>query len=103
MITSVPTTSPNQPLFVFPSPSGKITFKMFIDALGLNSDTYSFHGLRRGGATASYKAGVDYLNIQRHGTWRSNAFWEYISTDAVSGSKVPATLSHYMQTNCPSQ
>lgn len=73
-------------------------FQVLITSLGYQRAAYSLHSLRRGGATASYLAGVDFINIKRHGTWRSDAFWEYISSNSVENSKVAGALAHRTRT-----
>ena len=46
-------------------------------------DVYGSHSLRRGGVTEARASGVDMLEIQRHGRWKSMAVWGYVGpTDA---------------------
>ena len=39
---------------------------------------YGSHSLRRGGVTEARRSGVDMLEIQRHGRWKSAAVWGYV-------------------------
>ena len=48
----------------------------------------------RGGATASARAGVNYLHIMWHGTWRLTAFWAYIANHIITDSPVASALKH---------
>ena len=46
-------------------------------------DVYGSHSLRRGGVTEARASGVEMLEIQRHGRWKSMAVWGYVGpTDA---------------------
>ncbi len=80
-------------------PALREAFTVLLTAIGLNPDVYSLHSLRRGGASASYQAGVDAVHIQKHGTWRSDAFWNYIATD-FANAPVPQALASLAQA-CP--
>ena len=91
----VPTTSPNQPLLSLPAPSGVPYTPVHPDWLakelssalsicGEDPTHFSFHSFRRSGATTAYRAGVQYAQIKKHGGWRSDAFWTYV-TNCVTG------------------
>lgn len=54
----------------------------------LSPRDHSLHGLRRGGASALFNAGVGATHIQHQGTWRSDAFWQYIAKDLTSSPVV---------------
>ena len=46
-------------------------------------EVYGSHSLRRGGVTEARASGVEMLEIQRHGRWKSAAVWGYVGpTDA---------------------
>ena len=47
--------------------------------LGHDAGLFSLHSLRRGGATAEYRQGLDQIDIKRQGLWTSDAFWQYIT------------------------
>ena len=65
-----------------------------MDALGIDTSLFSIHSLRRGGPTAAYRAGIDQLNIKRHGMWASEAFWAYITApSSMSASPVATALA----------
>jgi len=100
---------PNEPLFLIPRSGRYVTlttgtlsklFNALLTDLGYNLSQYSLHSLRRGGATAAYQAGADFLNIQRHGTWSSDSFWRYISTEGLASSQISKALSHHVALNC---
>ncbi len=102
MVCAIPA-SANSPLLQLQNPRGPVktltvgslarAFNVLITSMGYSSHDYSLHSLRRAGATASYIAGVDYINIKRHGTWRSNSFWEYSVSNSVEHSKVARALA----------
>ena len=68
-------------------------FTLIITALGYDYKQYSLHSLRRGGASVAHQAGVPATEIQRHGTWKSGAFWEYIVTNDIYNSCVTEGFS----------
>ena len=105
MVQQIPTQYPNQPLLVLPQdPVSHHTYtpvtvswlsrfmSTTLDTLGYDAKLFSLHSLRRSGATAAYKLGVDYMNIKRHGLWSSDSFWAYITSDSVSNSPVASAL-----------
>ena len=53
-------------------------FHKAISIADLKDVGYTPHSLRRGGATFSYHAGVPLDQIQKHGTWRSDAVHRYL-------------------------
>ena len=46
--------------------------------LGFGKDDVGLHSIRSGGAMAMFLSGVNEINIQRVGRWKSDAFLEYI-------------------------
>ena len=88
MVTRVPTPSPQAPLFLMPSQSGRLTvvsisqlrssFNHLISQLHLPPKNFSLHSLRRGGATLAFQSGVPLDLIKSHGTWTSDSVWSYI-------------------------
>jgi hypothetical protein len=106
MVANIPSTAPNTPLLILPCRAGVLgldklnkAFKILLSVAGYNTSTYSLHSLRRSGATAAYTAGVDFTHIKRHGTWRSDAFWDYITTEPASESKVATALAKTIHDN----
>ena len=106
MVAIIPSAGPNTPLLMLPGRTGALgldklsrAFKVLLSTAGCDTTKYSLHSLRRSGATAAYTAGVDFTHIKRHGTWRSDAFWEYISTESASTSPVATALAKTMQDN----
>ena len=99
MVTYIPTLHPSEPLLLLrnrrlmTSQHLRHILQSILAALGQPVRLYSLHSLRRGGATASPRAGVDYINIKRHGTWRSDSFWDYIAHHAPEDSAVARALA----------
>ena len=100
----VPTYSSNQPLLSLPTPPGEPIRPVHPDwlsrmlqqslaAMGEDPAFYSFHSFRRSGATTCYNAGVEYSQIQRHGSWKSSAFWAYITNWSTGHTPVTQALS----------
>ena len=54
-----------------------------VKSVGLDPALYGSHSLRRGGASAAANAGVVSHVIARHGDWKSDAVFLYI-TDALA-------------------
>ena len=52
-----------------------------LKVLNLASCGYTFHSLRRSGATLAFNLNVPMQDIQSHGTWTSEAVWAYITQD----------------------
>ena len=52
-----------------------------LKSLHLQSHGYTFHSLHRSGATLAFNLNVPMQDIQTHGTWTSEAVWEYITQD----------------------
>ncbi len=80
---------PNSPLLLLPGKRSyvtvttymlSVTFSNMISQLGLSPTEYTLHSLRRGGASASFTAGAKAAEVQRHGLWSSESFWQYIVT-----------------------
>ena len=100
MMGLVPTSSPNDPVFMMPYSRQTITTKWLSEQLGNMSECLgfrrriTFHDFRRAGAKLCYMAGVNFTNIKQHGTWSSEAFWTYISRETLAQtSPIPATLT----------
>ena len=103
MLATCPTRSPNDPLLQIQGRHNNRTilttahlsqaFQVMVQALGYPPDSYSLHSLRAGGASAAFRAGVNYIHIKRHGTWTSDCFWQYIATDTSPSSHVAEALA----------
>lgn len=101
MLQLCPTVTPNTPLLQLPGHQRKtVTIKLLgqvfhaiLDQLGYPAALYSLHSLRAGGATAAFNAGVEYTHIKRHGTWKSDCFWSYVSAQSVEQSPVAKALA----------
>jgi hypothetical protein len=102
LLASSPTLHEDQPLLtvqeqgvpvIVTSTTLSQTLKTLLTALDMDPSSYSLHSLRRGGATTAYLAGVDQLHVKRHGTWKSGAFWDYVTSPLVADSPVAAALA----------
>ena len=51
---------------------------------------YTLHSLRRGGTLVCYREGATLPDLMQHGTWASDAIWNYLAKDAVYSSSVMA-------------
>ncbi len=69
-------------------------FLFLCQQININPSHYSLHSLRRGGATEAYDNGADPLQIQRHGSWASDAFLNYVAPGNDHTSSVCKALSH---------
>ena len=101
----VPTTSRNQPLLSLPAPPGSSilpvtqewltsNLKTVLTLMGEDHRYFSFHSLRRSGATTAWQAGVHFSHIKNHGGWRSEAFWSYVTRATTGHSPVSAALAN---------
>ena len=86
--------SDNSPVFVIPKSKGLVPLtdsvarkhlKDVSKFLGLNP-SLTFHDFRRGGAAWAFQNGVPLEHIMKHGIWKSDAIWAYLSSavNAVS-------------------
>ena len=48
----------------------------------------TFHAFRRAGASWAFNHGVPLEHIMRHGTWKSDAIWTYLSSSPSTSSPV---------------
>ena len=103
MLRAVPTRSPADPLLTLPSRRPVTSrylqraLRCILTALGLHAHAYSLHSFRRGGATTAFREGADFIDVKRHGLWRSDAFWDYVADRQVSDSAVATALCNVMQ------
>ena len=85
VLQTTPTRHTSDPLLMLPNRRVITTtalqriLKLLIAGMGHEAADYTMHSFRRGGATASYNAGVKYIDIKRHGTWASDSFWLYVA------------------------
>ncbi len=90
--------SSDAPLFTLPDGKSltiralRNYFKVLIRGLGLSSDSYSVHSLRRGGATATFRAGAAQVDIQRQGCWAGRTVMDYISSAVPADSSITAAF-----------
>ena len=55
--------------------------KKLLAAIGVDPDSYGSHSLRRGGASAAANHRIAIHVLARHGNWKSDAVFAYISDD----------------------
>ena len=73
-----------QPLFIYPDAKvlSRHLFvtltKQYISQIGLNSELYSGHSFRIGGATSAALSGLNDWQIKKLGRWNSNVYLRYI-------------------------
>ena len=98
---------PHEPAFGLPSSSGKISpfSKADIDKIlrslvvqcGLSPFNYSFHGLRRGGATVASVSGCSDSEICLMGGWASSCYKGYICPPLESLYRVSKSIGEFCQ------
>ncbi len=85
-----PVNNPQAPLFTFikdgrPVPLTHSAFttalRHVLDLCGVESENYSGHSFRRGGATYAFKRGITPLLIKAQGDWKSECYQAYVDTD----------------------
>ena len=86
----------NDPLFVIPRSSLPVPLtdsmarkhlKKISISLGFHSPL-TFHAFRRAGAMWAFQNGVPLEHIMKHGTWKSDAVWTYLSSTPSATSPV---------------
>ena len=98
MLRAFPTRSVNDPLLMkstgkpYTCTQLRDMFRAMLELCDMDPACYSLHSLRRTGATMCWQAGVQAVDIQRHGTWASSAFMDYIMSTHVSSSPVALAL-----------
>ena len=70
------------------------TLKRLNLGLGLNPSHFTFHSLRRSGATMAFNCHVPIQTIKRHGTWTSDCVYRYIQADQSSGEQLASALAN---------
>ena len=98
MMAAVPV-RPEKPMFMLDDQNvltaNKLrgVFEYLCNKINIDPDLHSLHSLRRGGATEAYVNGADPKEIQRHGGWASQVFWDYITPPVSHSSSVCVALS----------
>ncbi|XP_070571119.1 uncharacterized protein [Ptychodera flava] len=72
-------------------------FQVLITKIGLNPLDYSFHSLRRGGATTASLAGVSDSLIRLQGDWRSMVYKDYIAVPATERFHITESMGSLFQ------
>ncbi len=72
-------------------------FKVLISGLGLSTEQFSVHSLRRGGATATFRAGAEKIDIQRQGCWAGRTVMDYVSSAVPTDSSITAAFRAAVQ------
>ena len=95
MIKLVPADS-NDPLFLVPRTSRTVPLTDSVARKHLKNISkllhlttpLTFHDFRRAGARWAFQQGVLLEHIMKHGTWKSDAVWYYLSSSASTSSPV---------------
>ena len=89
VLAMVPTMSPTQPMFTFPSTGKPVPatylaklWKQSLIQLKQDHTRFSLHSLRKSMVTGSYMWGVPETQIQEYGAWNSSAYKNYLKTNA---------------------
>ena len=69
-----------------------------LKALHLTHHGFTFHSLRRSGATLAFNLNVPMQDIQSHGTWTSEAVWAYITQDHNAADTVAHSFRSLLKT-----
>ena len=97
--------SDNSPVFVIPRNRGLVPLtdsvarkhlKDVSGSLGLNP-SLTFHDFRRGGAVWAFQNGVPLEHIMKHGTWKSDSIWTYLSSAVTAVSPVPLAFQQALR------
>ena len=103
LLKVAPTSQPRQPLLMYfhnqskhvlTAPLLNSLLRKLLIMLHIPPENYSFHSLRRGGATTAYHAGVKITDVKRHGVWASDSFFKYITDPVVALSPVSSALGN---------
>ena len=96
----------NSPVFLIPRNKGLVPLtdsvarkhlKDISKALSL-SKVLTFHDFRRGGAAWAFSQGVPLEHIMKHGTWKSDAVWTYLSSAVTTTSPVALAFQRALRT-----
>ena len=99
MVQQVPASS-NDPLFTIHTARGFVPLtdslarkhlKKVSNVLNI-SPSLTFHAFRRAGASWAFSQGIPLEHIMRHGTWKSDAIWTYLSSSTSTISPVSAAF-----------
>ena len=73
-------------------------FTKVLKALNLTAHGFTFHSLRRSGATLAFNLNVPMQDVQSHGTWTSEAVWAYITQDHNAADTVARSFRSLLKT-----
>ena len=99
MIQNIPA-DPNHPLFLIKNHRGLVPLTDSIARKHLKKacaalqiyPSLTFHAFRRAGASWAFSQGVPLEHIMKHGTWKSDAIWTYLSSSTSTVSPVSAAF-----------
>ena len=93
------------PLFCLPNKK-LLTYNCFqaklrtcINKIGLNSNIFSTHSFRRGGATLLFRAKVSADKIQLMGDWKSDAYKRYLAYTLEDKIQISKVIGQYIVEN----
>ena len=83
-----------------PLPDSRVrkAFKHINVSLDYRACYFTFHDLRRSGATYAFNSHVPIQDIKRHGTWSSDCVWRYMQSDRASGERLANALATSINT-----
>ena len=68
-------------------------FKHINISLGYRPGYFTFHDLRKSGATYVFNSHVPIQDIKRYGTWSSDCVLRYIQSDHASGERLATSIN----------
>ena len=93
---------PNDPLFLVPRTSRPVPLTDSVARKHLKkisnvlyvTTSLTFYDFRRAGARWAFQQDVLLEHIMKHGTWKSDAVWSYLSNSTLNNNLVYITNSH---------
>jgi hypothetical protein len=70
-----------------------------VRVIGLDTNAFSAHSLRRGGASYAFELGLSPLQIKLRGDWASDAYERYVFISTGSAHTIAKALSEGVQTS----
>ena len=62
---------------------------LVLRSLGMPQEGYTFHALRRSGASLAFNENVSFDSIRSQGAWSSDAIWSYLHANSHKVQEVP--------------
>ena len=92
----------NSPVFLIPRSNGLVPLTDSVARKHLKDisrvlcldKVLTFHDFLWGGAAWAFRHGVPLEHIMKHGTWKSDAIWTYLSSSVTTSSPVALAFQH---------